>query len=110
MVVQAAVERGPLQLIFQDLHLMDPPSQQLVAALVTRATFAHPFEVLVTHDPQLARRCARLRRLAKGCRFGDRADGHCFFVEPLTLFCARHAPRLDIRLHPVRDTARRETR
>jgi len=52
-VVRCAARREPLQLIFQDLHLFDSPSQELVASLVTREPFDNPVNILVTHDPSL---------------------------------------------------------
>jgi serine/threonine protein kinase len=52
-VVQCAARREPLQIVFQDLHLFDSPSQELVASLVTRESFENPVNVLVTHDPSL---------------------------------------------------------
>jgi predicted ATPase len=40
--------------VFQDLHLYDTPSQELVAALATGIdTAVNPINVIVTHDPQL---------------------------------------------------------
>ena len=52
-IVRAYNKRKPLVLIFQDVHLYDGPSQELVAALVTSDPCGNPFCVVATHDPQL---------------------------------------------------------
>jgi len=52
-VIRCTARREPVQLIFQDLHLFDTPSQELVASLVTREPYDRPVNVLVSHDPSL---------------------------------------------------------
>jgi serine/threonine protein kinase len=51
--VRCAGDKGPLMLLFQDLHLFDAPSQELVATLASAHKTKNPTSVIVTHDPAL---------------------------------------------------------
>jgi serine/threonine protein kinase len=52
-VVRCVNRRRPLTLVFQDMHLYDSPSQELVAALVSAEPCDHPLVVVATHEPEL---------------------------------------------------------
>ena len=52
-LLQLEASRNPTLIVFQDLHLYDAPSQELVAALVSFEPLPHPLAIIVTHDPDL---------------------------------------------------------
>ncbi|PIE19485.1 MAG: hypothetical protein CSA65_02310 [Proteobacteria bacterium] len=52
-IVRCFNRKRPLMLVFQDVHLYDTPSQELVAALVSHELCSSPLCIVATHDPQL---------------------------------------------------------
>jgi len=52
-IVRIYNQKHALLLVFQDVHLYDRPSQELVATLVDADPCSHPMCIVATHDPSL---------------------------------------------------------